>query len=418
MIFPTSMSNMSEVNEARVGEPALLHPDLAFIPLEDELVVFSESAQKLIGLNKTAAFLARRMERGASAAMLADMLVQELGVPAGEAGGWVRTTLAALKSHGLLDDGTVPLASGPSAVEKAMAHMRAMVPPVMEPFEPQAEGRYRLLDTLALVRCSHRAQLSLIDAVIGHLKSEETAEPNFIIDVQGKLWGDRQLCSNIYSDGDPQAQAIKLSKLGPLVKTTLWVKAVNSYDYLMNLHAGVVGRDGRCILLPAEAGSGKSSLTAALMHSGLGYYSDEVALIEPDSFQVPPVPLAICVKSTGWNVMLGMFPELTSLRTHIRDDDKTVRYCAPPSGSVQKQPAKVSHIFFPRYAKDSVTALTPLRHSEAVTRLLGQCQAAPRRLSRDDVRDIVRWISTIDCYALSFSSLEEAVQLVRRTAFA
>ena len=41
-------------------------------------------------------------------------------------------------------------------------------------------------------------------------------------------------------------------------------------------------------LLPAAAGSGKSSLTAALVHSGLGYYSDEVALIEPGTFLVCP----------------------------------------------------------------------------------------------------------------------------------
>jgi len=414
------MSDRSGLKQAPVCEigATALCPDLAFFPLEDDLVVFSENSQKLVGLNKTAAFLARRMQQGASAGVLADMLVQELGVPASDAAGWVSATLEALRSHGLLnDDGAAPAPSGPSAMEQAIARMRAMVPAQMKAFEPEAEARYQLLGTHALVRCSHEAQLRRINAVIGHLRTDEIAEPTLTIDVQGVRWGDNQIRSNIYSNGKPEAQAERLSRLGPLVKSTLWITAVNAHDYLMNLHAGVVGQGGRCILLPAAAGSGKSSLTAALTYSGLGYYSDEVALIEPDTFQVPPVPLAVCIKSTGWDLMSRFYPMLSSLRTHIRDDDKIVRYVPPVLTLVQKEPASVSHIFFPRYARDEATRLTPLSRSDTVTRLLGQCLAVPRRLGAKDVRDIVSWIGSIDCYALTFSSLDEAVKLVRETAF-
>ena len=96
--------------------------------------------------------------------------------------------------------------------------------------------------------------------------------------------------------------------------------------------------------------------------------------------------LAIWVKSTGWDVMSGIWPELSSLRTHIRDDGKMVRYLPPPAALVQKKPATVSHIFFPRYARDEPTALTLLSRSDAVTRLLEQCQAAPRRLPSPERR--------------------------------
>ena len=269
------MSDRFGLKEDAVSEAGTvaLRPDLAFFPLEDQLIAFSETSQKLVGLNQAAAFLVGKIHQGAPANMLADMLIQEWGLSASDAAGWVSTTLDALQSHGLLDNDAA-LPAGPTAMEKAIERMRAMVPPTMEPFTPEAEGRYRLLNTHALVRCSHRAQLQMIDAVIGHLRSEEAVSPNFIIDVQGALWGDRQLCSNIYSDGKPEAQARRLSKVGPLVKSTFWITAVNRYDYLMNLHAGVVGEQGRCVLLPAAAGSGKSSLTAALTRSGLGYYSD------------------------------------------------------------------------------------------------------------------------------------------------
>jgi hypothetical protein len=316
-----------------------------------------------------------------------------------------------------LNGAAVPVPAGPSEIERAIESMRAMVPVRTGPFKPYIEGHYRLLDTHALVRCSHLAQLQMIDTVIGHLRNDDSAAPTLTIDVVGTRWGDRQIRSDIYNNGKPEAQAGQLSKLGPMVKSTLWISAVNAHDYLMNLHAGVVGTGGRCILLPAAAGSGKSSLTAALTHSGLGYYTDEVALVEPGSFRVPPMPLAVCVKSTGWEVMSRFYPQLSSLRTHVRDDGKVVRYVPPSSTVVQKGSASVSHIFFPRYVRDEPTCLTSLSRSDTVTRLLGQCLAAPRYMSPGDISDIVGWIGSIDCYALTFSSLDEAVKLVRGKAF-
>jgi hypothetical protein len=181
---------------------------------------------------------------------------------------------------------------------------------------------------------------------------------------------------------------------------------------LLDLHAGVVARDGRCILLPAEAGSGKSSLTAALTHRGFDYYSDEVALIDRRTFCVPPVPLAVCVKSTGWGIMSRYYPQIADLPTHRRDDGKVVRYVLPPSNAQQQRPAPVSHIFFPLYSQQGPSKLEPLARSEAFARLMTQCLALRQRLDQDNVGRLIDWIAGIDCYALTFSSLEEAVALV------
>jgi hypothetical protein len=46
------------------------------------------------------------------------------------------------------------------------------------------------------------------------------------------------------------------------------------------VHAGVVGWQGRAILLPGRSGSGKSTLVAELLRAGATYYSDEFALID------------------------------------------------------------------------------------------------------------------------------------------
>ena len=46
------------------------------------------------------------------------------------------------------------------------------------------------------------------------------------------------------------------------------------------VHAGVVGWQGRAILLPGSSMSGKSTLVAALLRAGAEYYSDEYAIID------------------------------------------------------------------------------------------------------------------------------------------
>jgi hypothetical protein len=393
-----------------------LRPDLSFYPLDDHLIVFNGASQSLVGLNATAALIVQKLREGVAAAELADMLGRENGVAKDQADGWTASTLDALGSQGLLADGrTVSLPPASSELAERVARLRAAMPP-FEPFKPAAQVRYRLLGVEALIRYGHGAQRRMVDSVIGHLRTEGAGTPALTIDVQSLSEG-RQIASNIYCNGKPEASATRLSSLAPLVKSALWFAAVNAHDFLLDLHAGVVGKDGRCVLLPAAAGSGKSSLTAALTHSGLGYYSDEVALVERGTFRVSPVPLAICVKSTAWDFMSRYHPELPGLPIHHRDDGKRVRYVRPVAARVQKEPGRVSHIFFPLYAKDEPTRLVPVARADALARLMDQCLALRLQMTPDNVEDLVNWISGIDCYALTFSSLDEAVALVRNTAF-
>jgi hypothetical protein len=398
---------------------ATLRPDLSFFPLDDGLVAFSQASQSLIGLNATAAFIAGSLAKGIPASGLAEALVSDWGAPPEHAENWAGSALAALASQGLLlEHDPLSLPGGGISDEDAAARRRRM--PALAPFKPAAETHYRLLGTHALIRYCYHAQKRMVDHVIGHLKTDEPVTPTLIIDVAGDMWDDGgiHITSHVYCNGEPEDVAHKLSFLGPIVKSALWVASVNAHDFLLDLHAGVVGRNGRCILLPAAAGSGKSSLTAALVHSGLDYYSDEVALVERDTFLVPPVPLAVCVKSTGWDLMARYYPQLATVPMHRRVDGKTVRYVPPPPDSTSQKPARVSHIFFPRYVADQPTRLAAMPRAEALAHLMDQCLAFRIPLNPTSVAELVRWIASIDCYSLAFSSLDEAVALVQRTAFA
>jgi hypothetical protein len=69
--------------------------------------------------------------------------------------------------------------------------------------------------------------------------------------------------------------------------------AFRARDHLF-VHAGVVGWQGRAILIPGRSMTGKTSLVKALVAAGATYYSDEFAVLDQQGLVHPyPVPLSI-----------------------------------------------------------------------------------------------------------------------------
>lgn len=63
------------------------------------------------------------------------------------------------------------------------------------------------------------------------------------------------------------------------------------------VHGGaVMAADGRVVVITAASGSGKSTMTWALLHHGFGYLSDELAPIDPATLMVHGYPHALCLK--------------------------------------------------------------------------------------------------------------------------
>lgn len=80
------------------------------------------------------------------------------------------------------------------------------------------------------------------------------------------------------------------------------------------VHAGVVSRKGKAIMIPGRSFRGKTALTAALVKRGAVYYSDEYAILDADGFLHP-------------------FPKMLSVRGEI-DDYKQVDYPVEKFGGV------------------------------------------------------------------------------------
>jgi len=64
------------------------------------------------------------------------------------------------------------------------------------------------------------------------------------------------------------------------------------------VHAGVVARRGRAVLVPGLSFSGKTTLVAALVRAGASYLSDEYAVLDADG-RVHPYPKPLSVRAPG-----------------------------------------------------------------------------------------------------------------------
>jgi hypothetical protein len=281
-------------------------------------------------------------------------------------------------------------------------------PSALPPYLTQpviAERHYRLVDRVFRLRFTTEAQLDWVGPVIRHLElggGEAAHETVDLVDADG--------ATLIYSDRQPKWSVPALAALAPHIKALLWLSVIRNNPLFLVFHAGVVGRGGKCLMLPAAPGSGKSSLAAALARMGFSFFSDEVALCAEDRFAVRPVPLGICVKSTGWELLTPLYPELAEAHTHDRVDGKIVRYLQPPPGPKDDTYHPVGAIVFPRYAPGLGTELVRLGKAEALRRLLAECLAVRKTLDEANVGRLVEWIKAVPCYELPNSSLAEATE--------
>jgi hypothetical protein len=187
---------------------------------------------------------------------------------------------------------------------------------------------------------------------------------------------------------------------------------------LISIHAAVAAFDKGCVLLPACAGSGKTTLIAGLIRAGATYFSDELALLDAETLAVRPAPLALTIKDGSLDVLRSAYAEIDALTPHLREDRVRVRYLRPPTASlpVGEDSRPVRWIVFPRYDSTALTTLRPLSRTEGLKRLLAESVLTPDRLDRRGAQALVRWMRSVECYELPMSSWHEAVGLVTKLA--
>ena len=156
-------------------------------------------------------------------------------------------------------------------------------------------------------------------------------------------------------DGRQPFKPLPFSQAFPMLEWGLnWVLSSHAHEHLV-IHAAVVERDGRALLLAADPGSGKSTLCAALVNAGWRLLSDELALVDLKSGEIYPIARPISLKNQSIDVV-RMLNNQVVIGEVCRDTAKgDVAHVKPSSASVLSLgvTAIPKLIIFPKYSAGS-----------------------------------------------------------------
>jgi HprK-related kinase A len=150
-----------------------------------------------------------------------------------------------------------------------------------------------------------------------------------------------------------------------------WCVSNHCHQYL-TVHAAVVERDGRALILPAPPGSGKSTLCAGLAFSGWRLLSDELALIDPRTKLLRGLARPISLKNASIDVLRRFAPQ-ARIGPVVHETTKgSVAHVQAPSASVMDvdRPAIPAWIVLPRYVANAPATLEPMSRAEGFMQLV------------------------------------------------
>jgi len=191
-----------------------------------------------------------------------------------------------------------------------------------------------------------------------------------------------------------------------------WCFATRFHRHVL-LHSGVVARDDAAVVIPAVPGTGKSTLTAALVCRGYRLLSDEFGAIDDETKALVPVVRPIALKNESIEVIRRFAPDavLGPVFRNTRKGD--VAHVAPDPRSVAQRDRRAQPrlVIFPRYEAGSDLQVASMPQALSFIKLASNSfnyeLTGPRGF--DAVRHLVR---NCRCYELRYSDLESAVEAI------
>lgn len=241
--------------------------------------------------------------------------------------------------------------------------------------------------------------------------------PDFVIRVDG-TGGWRRLLrrqSMAYIDTPPPYVPLP-ERMAPLMfeQALNWCVATRTFTHLI-LHAAVVAREGRALLIPGQSGQGKSTLCAALVTRGWRHVSDEFALLDPRSLEITAHPRPISLKNQSLDVIAGWAPEVQLSEAHHGTPKGTVGYVRPTRAAVDAAPAPVrpAAILFPRFDAEGEAGLAPFGTAAAFIALTA-CSVNYREFGQAGFVALSRLVGELPVMSATYPDTATAVGLAER----
>lgn len=387
-------------------------PEVSLHFLGDEGVLFDAPRQKLYTLNTAATFAWCCLEENLAPGEVSERLSRTFKFQRREAETYLERIIAEWRGFGVI-------AGSGSVARDDSAEAPSCWPPG-SPFDAGTEGRrkdpaerdYSILGQPFRLRLPSAVQERRPEPLLASLAMP--ARPGSVpitIEIRRQNAG-----YVLTADCRAVERCDSLSETVPMIRASLLQLALHRSRDFAAVHASAVGDGKRCVLLPAAAGVGKSTLAAGLVASGFQLLGDDTIVLTGPDLSVRAIPFAVCVKEGAWMLLSRRFPALLREPVHCRPDGQRVRYlpldrastCADPEASMQ-----VSAIVFLNREPGATAALSPVAAPEALRRLLRGFHPLGDGLDIAKVERLLKWVAGTDRFELKYSSLDDGVARIR-----
>lgn len=189
-----------------------------------------------------------------------------------------------------------------------------------------------------------------------------------------------------------------------------WCVASHCHQYLI-VHAAVLERGGRALVLPAPSGSGKSTLCAALVFGG-GWrlLSDELALLDLTQGHLLPLPRPLSLKNASID-LLRHFAPTAEFGQEVHETAKgRVTYITPPAEGVLNAtlPAMPAWVVTPRFEAGAPAQLDRVSRARAFMSLVDNAFNYDVH-GRRGFAALAAMMDRCESFSFTYNSLDDAV---------
>lgn len=267
------------------------------------------------------------------------------------------------------------------------------------------ESFYRIADTPVRLETPHPEINTFCDYMLREFVC--TTPPADAATVTVSPCADKKNCYSIHKQGKiaidwgQELTAVPYNLLSKALENIVSGHAINQIDKkeIITLHAGAVSRNSKGILILGESGDGKSTFTLEMVanHNWL-YLTDEVGLLD-NRFNLLPF-----LKTVSYR------PGIVRLNSQWVTKQFGIEHQVAVPKELHGDPVPLRAVFFVKYAPDSTPAITPVKKSEALLRLLNAQIGRAKYVA--SIEQMAQVVKRVDSYQLDHNNAAEAARLV------